>query len=92
MKYIALFILLYIPSFTFAGTGETLQVQSFYAGIGALLILILFYDKIKKGIKLTWMRFFRWISIKKNQIFAHFNSEKRKNEFVLLRFYSFLID
>ena len=92
MKYLVLFILFFSPCILFAGTGETLQVQSFYGAIGGLLILLLFYEKIKNSIKLISMRIFNWVTLKKNRFMKRFRDENLKNDFFLSRLYPFSID
>ena len=57
MKYSFIILFSLSPISIFAGTGETVQIQGFYAALVGLLLLILFFEKISSSLKLTWMRF-----------------------------------
>ena len=85
MKYSFIILFSLSPISIFAGTGETVQIQGFYAALVGLLLLILFFEKISSSLKLTWMRFSKWIVKQKNELFGLKRDEKLKNELILVK-------
>lgn len=77
------------PISIFAGTGETVQVKSFYAAIVGILLLVLFFEKISSSLKLTWMRFSKWIVKQKNELFGLKRAEKLKKDLILVKKHAF---
>lgn len=89
MKYSFIILFSLSPISIFAGTGETVQIQGFYAALVGLLLLILFFEKISSSLKLTWMRFSKWIVKQKNELFGLKRDEKLKNELILVKKHAF---
>lgn len=91
MKYSFIILFSLSPISIFAGTGETVQIQGFYAALVGLLLLILFFEKISSSLKLTWMRFSKWIVKQKNELFGLKRDEKLKNELILVKKHAFYL-